>query len=60
MEYLERGDLYSMLRNPQYDLSWQNSLLGLAVNTCRGMAYLHSAEPPIIHRDLKSMNIHIG
>lgn len=29
----------------------------LIVGMLAGMHYLHSAKPPIIHRDLKSMNL---
>jgi hypothetical protein len=29
----------------------------VALGTARGMAYLHSGQPPILHRDLKSANI---
>ena len=29
----------------------------MAIDVAEGMAYLHSREPPIIHRDLKSQNI---
>lgn len=28
-----------------------------AVSVARGMAYLHSRQPPILHKDLKSPNI---
>lgn len=56
-EYLERGDLFSVLRNPNYKLTWLDHTLRQMIDTSRGMAYLHSHKPPIIHRDLKSMNI---
>lgn len=29
----------------------------MATDTARGMNYLHSCKPPIIHRDLKSPNL---
>jgi serine/threonine-protein kinase CTR1 len=32
-------------------------LLSFASDTSRGLAYLHSHDPPIIHRDLKSENL---
>ncbi|CAK4281405.1 unnamed protein product [Aphanomyces euteiches] len=60
MEHLQRGDLYAMLRNPKYNLAWNKKLLQIAIHAARGMAYLHSMDPPIIHRDLKSMNIHVS
>ncbi len=28
-----------------------------AIDAARGMHYLHSREPPIVHRDLKSPNL---
>jgi len=33
--------------------------LNLALQVAEGMAYLHSQDPPIIHRDLKSHNIFV-
>lgn len=56
-EFLERGDLFAVLKDPSNKLSWEEPILRMTVDTCRGMAYLHSMNPPIIHRDLKSMNI---
>ncbi|KAL7692654.1 putative protein kinase [Plasmopara halstedii] len=56
-ELLERGDLFAVLRNPENELSWAKPILRITIDTSRGMAYLHSMKPPIIHRDLKSMNI---
>lgn len=56
-EFLERGDLFAVLRNPENRLTWAKPILRMTIDTSRGMAYLHSMKPPIIHRDLKSMNI---
>ncbi|KAF4320999.1 hypothetical protein BBO99_00001595 [Phytophthora kernoviae] len=56
-EFLERGDLFAVLRNPENHLTWAKPILRMTIDTSRGMAYLHSMKPPIIHRDLKSMNI---
>ena len=56
-EYLERGDLFAVLRNPEYEMTWKSNILRMMIDISRGMAYLHSMDPPIIHRDLKSMNI---
>ncbi|TMW63243.1 hypothetical protein Poli38472_002184 [Pythium oligandrum] len=56
-EFLERGDLFGVLRNPEIKLTWAEPILRMTIDTSRGMAYLHSMKPPIIHRDLKSMNI---
>jgi serine/threonine protein kinase len=56
-EFLERGDLFGVLRNLDNKLTWAEPILRMTIDTSRGMAYLHSMKPPIIHRDLKSMNI---
>jgi hypothetical protein len=56
MEYCSGGDLYDLLKNKKIDLPWKlrkKILLQIAI----GMNFLHSHEPPIIHRDLKSLNI---
>ncbi|CAI5741132.1 unnamed protein product [Hyaloperonospora brassicae] len=56
-EFLERGDLFVVLRNAENKMTWAKPILRMTIDTSRGMAYLHSMKPPIIHRDLKSMNI---
>ena len=35
-------------------MSWAFHKLKLAADVCRGVAYLHSRSPPVIHRDLKA------
>ena len=57
MEYAARGSLWAVLHgrqrsecNPRRRLQW-------AAETAKGMAYLHSRTPPIVHRDLKSGNL---
>ncbi|KAL4426099.1 hypothetical protein ABPG77_002685 [Micractinium sp. CCAP 211/92] len=37
-------------------LSW-GRLLSMALDSTKGMLYLHSRTPPIVHRDLKSANL---
>ncbi|OQR84220.1 protein kinase [Achlya hypogyna] len=60
MEYLERGDLFRLLGDSSVPLTWADELLNIAIGTARGLAYLHSHHPPLLHRNLKSANIHIG
>ena len=55
-ELMQQGSLYD-----QFQRGWRaNTLqqqLVLAHDVARGMAYLHAWRPPLIHRDLKSLNI---
>ncbi|KNC56031.1 TKL/DRK protein kinase [Thecamonas trahens ATCC 50062] len=55
-EYLDRGSLYSVLHDPSCDMDWA-LLVRMATDAAKGMAYLHGNKPPIIHRDLKSLNL---
>lgn len=54
-EYLERGTVRDLLLSKSR-LEW-NVRLNWALDTATGMAYLHSLEPCIIHRDLKTTNL---
>ncbi|XP_065194716.1 uncharacterized protein LOC135826012 [Sycon ciliatum] len=56
MEYLRRGSLYDNLHDPKVQLE-QEDMLRFALDIARGMRYLHSSNPPQIHRDLKSPNL---
>eukprot|EP01107_Rhizomastix_libera_P017087 TRINITY_DN764_c0_g1_i2.p1 TRINITY_DN764_c0_g1~~TRINITY_DN764_c0_g1_i2.p1 ORF type:complete len:766 (-),score=274.62 TRINITY_DN764_c0_g1_i2:102-2399(-) len=56
LEYMCRGSLYSILHNPDIKLSW-GLILRILTDASRGMLYLHSCKPPLIHRDLKSHNL---
>eukprot|EP01103_Thecamoeba_quadrilineata_P014399 TRINITY_DN4290_c0_g2_i1.p1 TRINITY_DN4290_c0_g2~~TRINITY_DN4290_c0_g2_i1.p1 ORF type:complete len:1044 (-),score=175.75 TRINITY_DN4290_c0_g2_i1:118-2904(-) len=55
-EYMPRGCLYDLLHNPLVRLSGQH-MLKVALSVARGMNYLHTQTPSIVHRDLKSHNI---
>ncbi len=59
-EYLEQGSLADILYggNRVSDEFWTYELvLTCALQAARGMLYLHSHQPPICHRDLKSSNL---
>lgn len=59
-EYLEQGSLADILYggNRVADEFWTYELvLTCALQAARGMLYLHSHQPPICHRDLKSSNL---
>ncbi|KAG7972945.1 hypothetical protein I3843_07G206000, partial [Carya illinoinensis] len=57
-EYIQNGSLMDSLSGKsEFRLDWMMRLK-VALGTARGLAYLHEhANPPIIHRDIKSSNI---
>lgn len=56
LEYVCRGSLEKVLLDPINDISHERRL-SILCDIARGVLYLHSQSPPIIHRDLKSDNI---
>ncbi|GMF35370.1 unnamed protein product [Phytophthora fragariaefolia] len=58
LEYMDSGDLLSVLRgNPPSVLTWENGKAAYCVQVCEAIYYLHSLQPALIHRDIKSRNI---
>ncbi|TDH68268.1 hypothetical protein CCR75_003253 [Bremia lactucae] len=58
-EYCARGSLRDVLKQHTPDvknLNWPTKLR-LALGISHGIQYLHNANPPMIHRDLKSPNV---
>ncbi|CAA0395926.1 unnamed protein product [Arabidopsis thaliana] len=58
-EYMSNGNLKQHLSGEctSSPLSWENRLR-IAAETAQGLEYLHiGCKPPMIHRDIKSMNI---
>jgi serine/threonine protein kinase len=56
LELCRGGTLFHLLHVADVDLAlWQQHRMALDV--AGGMEYLHGFEPPIIHRDLKSLNV---
>ncbi|KAF0925389.1 hypothetical protein E2562_016641 [Oryza meyeriana var. granulata] len=56
-EYISNGTLRENLTGRGTYLDWKKRLR-IALGSARGLAYLHElADPPIIHRDVKSTNI---
>lgn len=54
-EHMNQGSLDKVLRAyPKLD--WRVRL-SMAIDMARGLYYLHHQSPPILHRDLKSLNI---
>ena len=56
-EYCENGNLFELLHGPRPIVLNVKEKLHLALEIARGVNYLHSFNPPILHRDLKSLNI---
>lgn len=66
-EWMELGSLYDLFTTgwrgcigPASDTAAVRQQLVLALDVARGMAYLHAWRPPLIHRDLKSLNLLIS
>ena len=56
MEYMDHGSLNDVLHNDT--MPFDNDLvLPILRDIARGMRFLHAAEPPVIHCDLKAANI---
>jgi len=55
-EYMPRGSLYEVLHDDMLVLDWQ-LLRHMALDAARGLEFLHSADPAVLHRDLKSLNL---
>ncbi|PPS05308.1 hypothetical protein GOBAR_AA15353 [Gossypium barbadense] len=55
-EFLPRGSLYKLLHrsNPQLD---EKRRMRMALDVAKGMNYLHTSNPTIVHRDLKTPNL---
>jgi len=57
LEYCAGGSLFELLHNCwDVPISWMQRIKML-LDTASAEEYLHSFEPPVIHRDLKSLNL---
>ncbi|MFM7856643.1 MAG: protein kinase, partial [Flammeovirgaceae bacterium] len=56
-EFCENGNLFELLhQHRSYQLSWEDRRR-IAIEIAQGMNYLHTFNPPILHRDRKSMTV---
>ena len=55
-EFIPRGSLFDLLHRSTVAIEPRRRL-ALAKDIVKGLLYLHSCEPPIVHRDLKSPNL---
>jgi serine/threonine protein kinase len=56
LECCDGGTLWGLLQNHKIPLEWTERIR-LALEIAKAMNYLHDREKPIVHRDLKSLNI---
>jgi len=60
MEFMEGGDLRSLLDRFQHEQrprGFDHDKTRIALQTAQALTYLHSLDPKVLHRDLKSRNI---
>ncbi|KAF9614613.1 hypothetical protein IFM89_019590 [Coptis chinensis] len=55
-EFYPRGSLYRLLHRPNLQID-EKRRLRMALDVVKGMNYLHTSHPTIVHRDLKSPNL---
>ncbi|GMI92587.1 MAPKKK delta-1 [Hibiscus trionum] len=55
-EYLPRGSLYKLLHRSNSQLD-ERRRMKMALDVAKGMNYLHTSHPTIVHRDLKTPNL---
>jgi serine/threonine protein kinase len=56
LEFCKNNCLWALLQDLRIPLSWEKRL-ELAIGVAKGMQYLHSFNVPVLHRDLKSLNV---
>ncbi|KAG8381814.1 hypothetical protein BUALT_Bualt05G0012000 [Buddleja alternifolia] len=55
-EFLPRGSLYKLLHKPNIHID-EKMRIKMALDVAKGMNYLHTSNPIIVHRDLKTPNL---
>jgi serine/threonine protein kinase len=56
MEFMEHGSLYDLLHNETMYLDGE-MMLPILCDISQGLRFLHSANPQVLHGDLKAANI---
>lgn len=56
LEFCTRGSLWNILHDQALNLTWELKKR-FALDIARGVYYLHTNKQPILHRDLKSLNV---
>lgn len=55
-EFIPRGSLYRLLHRSGSQID-EKKRMKMALDVARGMNYLHTSHPTVVHRDLKSPNL---
>lgn len=56
VEFMCNGTLFDVLHSSSRNLNWVRRIR-LALQTAKAIDVLHSSNPPVIHRDIKSANV---
>ena len=56
VDYMSLGSLFDVLKDKKLQLEWADRC-SIAIQMIKGINYLHQRPKPIIHRDIKSLNI---
>ncbi|XP_059637033.1 serine/threonine-protein kinase-like protein At3g51990 [Cornus florida] len=56
VEFMPNGSLYDLLHNVARPPGWARRVR-FALQVAKAVQYLHSSNPPVIHRDIKSSNV---
>ncbi|KAF9469769.1 hypothetical protein BDZ94DRAFT_1151605 [Collybia nuda] len=57
MEFCPGGGIIDMMNRRLRERLTESEILQIFVDVCEGVAYMHNARPPLLHRDLKVENI---
>ena len=53
-QYVPRGSLFDLIHKQKDFVIEPKRRLRMVLDMCKGLHYLHSCKPPLVHRDLKS------
>ncbi|ETV97645.1 TKL protein kinase [Aphanomyces invadans] len=58
-EFMEGGTLRNLLDNPRAfaRLTWSVEKIGIAIDICSALVYMHSLKPRLIHRNVKASKV---
>jgi hypothetical protein len=57
LEFMDGGDLRGYLLKTETPRTWTMQKLSIAHDVAQALSFVHSFQPPLLHRDLKSQNV---